>query len=139
MTKVVAPRFDLDECANEQEKEFIDVLHSRAEVGGWCASSSRSDCDDRLIIYFDTDYMERHRGSRTLRIDFDGSVLTVGRDETGQLVTDLNTLWPEVIVMADQAPGMLANAAADWLELAMKRPVMRDEWNRTPFSRRKWI
>jgi hypothetical protein len=40
--------------------------------------------------------------------------------------------------MRDSSPRALADAAADWLEREMIRPVERCEWNRATFQHQLW-
>ena len=137
MINVVAPRFDLHECRSECEREFIDLLHSRAEAGAWYADSWPR--DDRIIITVDICDPERNGVLRMLRVDYDGSTLTFGRDETCQLATDLDPSRAGVIVMRDRSIADLAAAAADWLEREMSRPIVRHEWERPGFTRILWV
>jgi hypothetical protein len=137
VVKVVAPRFDLDECNSEREREFIELLHSRAEAGGWYADSWPR--DDRIIITVDICDPSRNCVLQMLRIDFDGSGLALGPDETCQLVTDLDPARRGVVVLRDRPVAELAAAAADWLEREMSRPIVRLEWVRPGFTRTQWV
>ncbi len=137
MVKVVALRFDLDECNNEREKEFIDLLHARAEAGGWYADSWQR--DDRIIIAVDIHDRQRNGVLRMLRVDYDGSALAVGPDETYQLVTDLDPARSGVVVWRDRPVAELAALAADWLEREMSRSVVRQEWLRPTFTHTRWL
>src|SRR5262249_49762336 len=82
--KVNAPRFELDECRNEAECEFVESLHSRAEARGWYADAWPR--DDRIIVTIDLMDQEYNYILRMLRVDFDGSEMLAGPDETYQLV-----------------------------------------------------
>jgi len=133
---VKAPRFEIDECRGEAEREFVETLHSRAEARGWYADAWPR--DDRLILTVDLCDPEYNCVLRMLRVDFDGSVMYSGPDETSQLVSDLNPDRADVLRMCDQSPTLLANAAADWLEREMGRPIERLEWTRSAFRHRLW-
>ena len=137
MVKVVAPRFDLDECNNEREREFVALLHLRAETGSWYANSWPR--DDRVIITVDITDPTRNCILRMLRVDYDGSALALGTDETFQLVSDLDPARPDVVLLKGRPVTDLATTAADWLEQEMNRPIMRLEWNQPEFSRTLWI
>jgi hypothetical protein len=76
---------------------------------------------------------------RMLRIDFDGSRVVVGPDETYQLVTNLNLDHPGVMAIGGRSIRELADIAADWLETEMRRPILRQEWIRDEFTRTRWI
>jgi hypothetical protein len=134
--KVHAPRFDLHECNSEAEREFIETLHSRAAAHGWHADGWPR--DDRVVVTIDVSDREFKFSLRTLRVDFDGLVMLAGRDETGQLASDLDVGRDDVVSMRDRAPHALADAAADWLEREMARPIERCEWDRARFHHRLW-
>jgi len=134
--KVIAPRFDLDECRNGVEREFIEALHACAEAHGWYADAWPR--EDRIIVTVDLADDESNCSLRTLRVDFDGSMMLAGPDETHQLVSDLDPTRADVISTRDGSPGALANAAAAWLEHEMARPIERCEWNRATFHHRLW-
>lgn len=136
LMQVQAPRFDLDECNTEAEREFIEALHLRAEVRGWYADGRRR--EDRVIVTIDVLDREFNCSLRTLRVDFNGSVMLAGPDETGQLASDLDADRSEVVSIRDCAPQVLADAAADWLEREMFRPIERCEWNRVEYYHRLW-
>jgi hypothetical protein len=131
MVPVVAPNFDLTECNNEREREFVEALHARAETGGWYADAWPR--DDRVILSVclcDRD-PEYHGVLRTLRVDFDGAAVWYGPDETHQLVTELDPAHPDVSVLFGLEVAELAAIAADWLEQEMRRLIVRHEWDRT--------
>jgi hypothetical protein len=86
--KVNAPRFELDECRSEVEREFVEALHSRAESGGWCADAWPR--DDRIIVTVDLCDAGCNCVLRMLRVDFDGSMMVAGPDGTGQLASNLD-------------------------------------------------
>jgi len=132
-----APRFDIDECRNQAEHEFINALHARAEAGLWFADSWLE--PDKIIVTVNIMDAEANCVLRMLRVDFDGTALTYGRDETCQLTTFLDPTRPDVVVIADKPPAGLAEIAADWLEHEMRRPVVRHEWHRPEFSHRIWL
>jgi hypothetical protein len=137
--KVRAPRFDLDECRNEAEKEFIEALHARAEAGGWFADAWPHPSDNRIIVTVDVCDPDHNSILRMLRVDYDGATLTVGPDETYQLASHLDPSRADVMVMSGQAPAVLASAAADWLEHEVQRPIERREWDRPTFRHRQWL
>lgn len=130
MVPVSAPRFDLDECNSESEREFIEALHRRSETGGWLPDTWV--WDDRVVVaYCPCDGEPEYNCIlRTLRVDFDGAAVRFGPDETHQFATDLDPARPGVTVLSGRPVAELADAAADWLEREMRRPIMRHEWDR---------
>ena len=132
-----APRFDLVECRSPPEREFINALHARAEAGQWFADSWP--VPGKIIVTVDIIDAEANCVLRMLRVDFDGTALTYGRDETFQLATELDPARPDVVVVVDKPPVRLADIAADWLEREMHRPVVRHEWHRPEFSHKIWL
>jgi hypothetical protein len=128
---VIAPRFDLDECDNEAERTFIEAMHARAEAGGWFADvwRVRPDCITLSVCPADDD-PKYNCVLRALRVDFDGSTVWFGPDETYQFVTELDPGRRGVYVQSGLPVGALANAAADWFEREMRRPIARHEWDR---------
>jgi hypothetical protein len=142
MVAVVAPRFDLDECNNEREREFVLALHDRTEAGGWSADAWR--WDDRVVVAVCPCDLDPAYNCvlRTLPVDFDGSTVSFGPDETHQFATDLDPARAGVLVLSGQPVHELAAAAADWLEREMRRPIVRHEWNRPDrhgVARRRWV
>ncbi|HEY1068682.1 MAG TPA: hypothetical protein VGE52_21340 [Pirellulales bacterium] len=115
MVPVVAPRFYVEEpheCNDERERAFIEALHSCTE---------NSDCSweswprpDRFLL----SHSKIVQGCvvRTLRIDFDGSVVWLGDDETHQFATDLDASRPDVYLLEGFPVHVLAAAAAYWME-----------------------
>jgi hypothetical protein len=67
---------------------------------------------------------------RTLRVDFDGTTVWFGPDETHQFVTDLDPARLGVSVLSRRPVGELAAAATDWLEREMRRSIVRHECDR---------
>ncbi|QJW93795.1 hypothetical protein [Frigoriglobus tundricola] len=140
MIPVAAPRFDLAECTSEAERGFIEALHARAETGAWVADVWRVR-DGRITLSVcpcDND-PAYNCVLRTLRVDFDGTTVWFGPDETHQFATELDPAHPGVSVLSRQSVPGLAAAAADWLEREMRRPIVRHEWDRPEFSRRLWV
>mgnify|MGYP001041623023 FL=1 len=137
MIKVDAPRFDLVECRDEREREFVEALHARAKAAGWFADAWPR--EDRFILTVCPIDSQYNCVLRTLRVDFDGTAVSFGPDETHQLVTDLDPSRPDVVVLSGRPPAELAFAAATWLEQEMRRPIMRREWNRLTFQRTEWF
>ena len=137
MIKVDAPRFDVVECRDERERDFVEAIHSRAEAGSWFADVWPR--DNRFVLTVCPGDSEYNCVLRTLRIDFDGIAVSFGPDETHQLVTDLDPARPGVSVMSGRPPAELALSAAIWLEQEMRRPIVRREWNRPTFQRREWL
>jgi len=131
MVPVAAPRFDLDECDSEAERVFIEAVHARAEAGGWCADAwrVRAGCITLAVCPSDND-PKYNVVLRALRVDFDGSTVWFGEDETYQFVTALDPARPGVFVRSDRPIAELASVAADWLEREMRRPIVRYEWDR---------
>jgi hypothetical protein len=134
---VNAPRFDLDECNNERERDFIELLHARAEAGGWFADSWPR--EDRFMLSVCPSDPQYRCVLRTLRVDFDGVAVSFGPDETHQFATDLDPARADVVVLSGRPSAELASAAATWLEKEMRRPIVRHEWNRPTFHRREWL
>lgn len=132
-----APRFGLAECRTEQERDFVEALHARAEVGRWFADSWP--VPGKIIVTVDISDPDANCVLRMLRVDFDGSVLMVGTDETYQLATDLDPSRPDVLVVREKNPAAQAKFAADWLEHEMSRPIVRHEWHRSEFSHTLWL
>jgi hypothetical protein len=137
VTRVNAPRFDLGECNNEREREFLELLHAHAEAGDWIADSWPR--DDRIVLSVCPIDTERRCVLRTLRVDFDGVAVSYGPDETHQFVTDLDPARPDVTVMSGRPVADLALAAATWLQREMWRPILRHEWDRPDFRRIAWV
>ena len=131
------PRLDFDETRTPSEREFLDVLHARAEAGSWFGEAWPR--DDKIIITASPSDRERNCVLRTLRIDFDGTTLTLGDDETHQLVTDLDPARPGVLSRTGFQPGELAHFAADWLEKELRRVIERHEWVGFTFRHASWI
>jgi hypothetical protein len=136
VVRVNALRFYLDECNTERERDFIELLHARAEAGGWFADSWPR--EDRIILSVCPCDPEYRCVLRTLRVDFDGVAVSFGPDETHQFATDLDPARPDVLVLSGRPMAELASAAATWLEREMRRPILRHEWNRPSFQRREW-
>lgn len=131
MVPIFAPRFELDECNSDAERAFIDAIHARAEAGGWFADAWRV-WDERLTLSVcpcDGE-LEYNCVLRTLRVDFDGVAVRFGPDETYQFATDLDPSRPGVSLLSGRPIAELAAAAADWLEREMRRPIVRQEWDR---------
>ncbi|OJW23535.1 MAG: hypothetical protein BGO49_02795 [Planctomycetales bacterium 71-10] len=137
MIKVDAPRFDLDECKNASEREFIELLHARAEAGGWFADSWPR--EDRFILSVCPSDPRYNCVLRTLRVDFDRVTASFGPDETHQFATDLDPARADVVALSGRSPAELASAAATWLEKETRRPIVRHEWDRPTFRRREWF
>lgn len=137
MKIVAAPRFDLHECNNDSEAEFIELLHRRAEAGQWFADSWLR--EDRIIVTVGVSDPAYNCILRTLRVDYDGVSATCGPDETQQLVTDLNAARPTVVALRERPMDELVRFVADWLEHEMRRPIDRHEWTRPDFNRRVWV
>ena len=137
MIGVNAPRFDLDECNNERERDFIELLHARAEAGGRFADSRPR--EDRFMLSVCPSDPQHGCVLRTLRVDFDGVAVSFGLDETHQFATDLEPARADVVVLSGRPSAEPASAAATWLEEEMRRPIVRHEWNRPTFRGREWL
>jgi hypothetical protein len=135
--RVNAPRFDLDECNNEREREFVELLHAHAEAGGWFADSWPR--EDRLVLSVCLSDPEHRCVLRTLRVDFDGTAVSCGPDETHQFATDLDPTRSTVTVIDGRSTAELALAAATWLQRQISRPIVRHEWDRPDFRRKVWL
>ena len=114
MVPVDAPRFRLAECNTDSERLFIEALHARSVAGGWVADSWPQ--PDRIIVSI----CRQNSGgiSHTLRVDFDGTSLKYGYDETQQFVTELSPAHGAKEATG-RSPVELAGVAADWLEREM--------------------
>jgi hypothetical protein len=134
LIEVHAPRFELDKCNNELEREFIELLHAHAEAGGWFAEAWPR--EDRFMLSVSPS--DQHV-LRTLRVDFDGAAVSFGPDETHQFATDLDPARADVVVLSGRPLADLASAAATWLEREMHRPIVRHDWDRLTFHRREWF
>jgi hypothetical protein len=139
---VVAPRFDIVECNNELERTFIEAMHERSETDMWYPDAWM--WDDRVVLLVCV--ADRTPGYgvvlRSLRIDFDGQMVCFGPDETHQLATDLNPAHPGVFALSGQSIAELADAAANWLQRELRRPIMRQEWDlldASGVSPRLWV
>ncbi len=119
MVPANAPRLNLFVCRNEVDREFLEALNARAERGGWTADSWPR--EDRALISFDVESEDCI--IQTLRIDFDGTTVIFGPNETCQLVTDLDPNRHDVCVATGSSPAILASVAADWLEREMNNPL----------------
>jgi hypothetical protein len=128
MIPVHAPRFFVTECNSEREREFIEGLHARAELGQWYADTWAR--DDRFVLSISLSDPQMRCVLRDLRVDFDGVTLWTGPDETHQFVTDLDPARPGVTMVTDRPIGELSALAADYLETEMRRPIVRWEWDR---------
>jgi hypothetical protein len=111
--RIHAPYFEIDECRNEREKEFILALHSRAQAGRWNIDGFPS-WDGRFTV--SVSLMRGRSVCRSPRIDFDGDTLLLGDDETLQFATDLDPARTDVIRESNKPPAELARIAVDWLE-----------------------
>jgi hypothetical protein len=123
---VRAERFGIDECNSAAERDFLKALHARAAAGGWFADGWPR--DDRVIITVCPSDDTYRCVLRTLRVDFDGSSVSFGTDDTHQLVNDLDPLRVDVTVVRGRPIAAMADIAADWLEREMGRPIDRMEW-----------
>ncbi len=134
MVQVAAPRFDLDECNSEAEGVLIEALHARADAGGWCADVWRV-WDDRLTLSVcpSDDDPEYNCVLRTLRVDFDGTTVRFGPDETGQFATDLDPTRSEVSVLSG---GPITEAGGRGSGLAGTRDAAADRAVRVELARR---
>lgn len=115
---VVAPRLLQDSCRDQLERRFLEQLNYRAEKGGWYADSW-SHLSDHVVISIAL--TKGNAVVRTTRVDFFGTRLVLGLDETHSFVTELNPASPDVKVVSTGAPEALADVAADWLESEIAR------------------
>jgi hypothetical protein len=130
MVPVLAPRFGLTACNSESERAFIEAMHHRSEAGGWYLDAWV--WDDRVVLAVSPGDRTPSYNLilRTLRVDFDGRSVRFGPDETHQFATDLDSARPGVHVLSGRPVAELADAASDWLEREMRRPIVRHEWDR---------
>lgn len=129
MVKVNAPRFEVTECNTVVEREFIELLHARSGVDGWCPCLLWTN-DDRVVMGVDIADGERNLILRSLRIEFTGDAVTFGEDETYQFVTDLRPNTPGTHVLSNCSVPEMANTVADWLLRETRRAILYQEWSR---------
>lgn len=132
---VECPRLDPDgiACHNDAERQFVLALNTLAAESGWFAESWQ----DRGRVVITVDVVVPGLVVRMLRVDFDGTTLLCGPDETLQLATDLDPRRPDVHRWSGESPPELAARAAAWLASQLARPVHRREWGRG--HRVEWI
>ncbi len=112
---------DIDQCRTPEEKEFALAILARAEAGGWYGDLWFF--EDPLIL--SVTLFEDREGWYpcvfcTLRADFYGKRVVVGKDPTHQLVSLLDSTSTDANFESD-SPVELAQFAADWLEREMRR------------------
>ena len=91
-----------------------------------------------LTMAVDVDDTSARVNIRTLRADFDGRRVLVGRDSTGQLVEPL-VEGDEVqsYDVTGQTPEAIGQLMAERLEPEILRPIIREEWDSLRFTR--WV
>ncbi|WP_265595144.1 hypothetical protein [Haloferula sp. BvORR071] len=138
--------FEIGHYRSAAEQAFAETLRDRAHA--WRIPGSSPDHtlvgrggDDRLVLALDISDQESKVCLRTLRIEFDGTGVVLGEDETGQLVTDLDPTLPDVFARRDSGgtPALFASFAADWVEQELRRRIERHEWTRDGFCHRRWL
>jgi hypothetical protein len=131
---------DFDECRSPEEKEFASALASRAEQGDWYGDLWFFD-EPLIVSVVASDESEGmyHLVLRTLRVDFFGKRVVVGKDPTHQLVDKLDIASPGVYSLENGTPTELAQFAADWLESEMWRPIDRLEWPTSAPDYKLWV
>jgi hypothetical protein len=118
-----------DECRSLEEKEFASALAARAEMGNWYGDLWFFDEPLIVSVVATDDSADKYPlVLRTLRVDFFGRRVVVGKDPTHQLVNKLDPASPGVSSLESGTPTELAQFAADWLEGEMWRPIDRLEW-----------
>ena len=130
MVRLIAPRFELDECNTESERVFIEALHLRSEAGGWYSDAWVWDVRVVLAVCPSDHTPGYNLLLRTLRVDFDRREVRFGPDETHQFATELDPSRTGVFALSGLPIAEMADAAADWLEFEMRRPIVRHEWDR---------
>jgi hypothetical protein len=142
MVTVIAPRFHLDKCNSEDEREFIEAMHLRSESDGWYPDAWV--WDDRVVVALcpGDDTPGYQLLLRTLRVDFKGLEITFGEDETHQFATELDPSKSGVVALTGLSIIEMANVAADWLLKEYRRPMVRQEWDRHDrrgVAPRRWV
>ncbi len=137
--------FFADECRTDAEREFVAAMAERARA--WHESGVTPDdlrslpAAGKWLLFVDVCAPAEGHVLRTLRVELIGDCVVMGDDETGQGTHDLDVSRPGVVACdrgAAQA-GTLADCAANWIELQLRRPVERHEWHRAMFVHRRWI
>jgi hypothetical protein len=136
---------DVDDCPTEAEREFLTALCAHSSE--WLRFGLSPDAgliqfeDSVLTVALDVSDHKQGVVLRTLRIDFDGSGVVLGYDETGALVTKLDVQNPDVKEYREfgVTPTDCANAAAEWLEVELARRIERREWNTPLFKHQEYV
>lgn len=125
MFRIDPPVFGLDECRSENERQFIIELE---KLSNWYLDFMPHEM--RTVLYASPVDRDYNLVLRTLRVDYDGSTLWLGPDETHQFSTDLAVGQRGVSTHSDQSPIELAAIAAKWLNHELRRPIERQEWDK---------
>lgn len=137
--------FHTDECPAQWEIEFLHALYVHAQQWqhlGISFDDMLMQRDDSLLtVAFDVSSKEYRKVLRMLRIDFYGTRILLGDDETYQLVTDLNPQNLNVISFEDinGTPQAFADFAAQWLLREASRAIELHEWGNSRSYHRRWI
>jgi len=127
MVTVNAPRFEITECNNELERQFIELIHLRSEADGWYPGVVWTH-DDRLVLGVDIIDCELNCVLRSLRVDFYGQKVLFGDDETYQFVTDLDPYRSGVSMLSNRPVQEMAGIVADWLIGQIRRQIVCRQW-----------
>ena len=147
MSEAVKDWFEIERenCPNEATWTFISALceHSSEWIAlGISPQNGFFQADDGLItLGISISDEERRCIVRDLRIDFDGSRVVMGEDETHQYVTDLVPGERGAVEhrLHDAAPHDYAQLAAAWLATETRRIIERHEWHRLTYRHTKWM
>jgi hypothetical protein len=130
---------------NEEEKEFLTALVAHADE--WF-EFGLTDQDCYLIydaptvtVAFDICDFEKSVVLRCLRIDFTGSSLLLGYDDSMQYVCPLSADNPDVksYLRAEYTPKDFAEIAAKWLVVELSRKIERREWRNGSILHQQYV
>jgi len=94
------------------EREFLESLERHGEQSGWFGDAWLL---DPSFVTISVVVCVGGVVRRTLRADFYGSHVCLGDDSTHQLVDALDPCGPEVTVLRDPSPSVLAAATSEWV------------------------
>ncbi|MDX3233161.1 hypothetical protein [Streptomyces sp. ME19-01-6] len=127
------PWFEYDQDdLDVAQRAFVDVLAERA--GSWLVDPLNTvvlptayTSNGQLIVYLDIDDPQRNRVVLTVGAHFDGSAIRGGELHNQDFTVQQST--SEFTFEAAGSPSVLANRAAEWLEVVLARPLVRCEWH----------
>lgn len=129
---------------SQDERDFANALVIHASKWTEFGISSRDGLlhfgEEFFTIAIDVSDQTKPCILRTLRVDYYGDKILLGDDETGQLVTKLDSSWRNVTthIDVDGTPESFAKIAAAWLEKEMARIIERHEWRSHNWFGKKW-